>query len=209
MRPMTLQWTKKQLLKCLHRDLLSQVSMQKHPFEKCPERPEVSWETMEPWFLKRLFNYLKERERERKKERGKAVGGGRWGAKEEGKNLKKNPCWMRSFMWGLISGPEIKTWAKIKIQTLNWLNHPGTPWSSGFCNCCPGNISRSPDLLALVASRAYALWSHRMAYIYIFKKLLPEDLDSDQPEFRYWLRLSLFGTLTGLGTPSTTGNYWK
>ena len=56
-----------------------------------------------------------------------------WGRKGEGLRERKwedlkqalHPTW--SPMWGLISWPEIMTWAQIKSQLLNRLNHPGAP----------------------------------------------------------------------------------
>jgi len=68
---------------------------------------------------KKRFIYLFERER---------AHASKSGVEGEGERiLKQTRCWVKSWTWSSIPGPETMTWAEIKSRTLNWLSHPGAP----------------------------------------------------------------------------------
>ena len=74
-----------------------------------------------------------------------------------------------------------------------------TDWHHEFWGCHPGDTPRSPGYHIQLG---WCSWPHRMVYICILEKLLPEGLASNELKSRRCLRSSPLG-LTGLGTAVT------
>ena len=74
-----------------------------------------------------------------------------------------------------------------------------TDWHHEFWGCHPGDTPRSPGYHIQLG---WCSWPHRMVYICILEKLLPEGLASNELKSRGCLRSSPLG-LTGLGTAVT------